>query len=121
MKGKCDNVLVETLDVKDHLVALLQRTCQKSLDWLCYWGTLLVRDKVYRHGTAINRACQRCAQDDAIVLHALIQCLSIAELWVYVEYLLSHVRRIRLSNEAIVKIDPPPSFNRKGKAFLYSW
>ena len=88
---------------------------QMSLAWQCYRGALPVRDKLYRNGSANSPTCPRCAQGDETVLHALVQCPSIADLWACVERLLSRVGRIRLSAESIVKIDPPPSFGREGR------
>ena len=81
-----------------------------------YRHDLPVRDKLYRHGSAVTRTCPRCAQSDETVLHALVQCLSIADLWSFVEQLSSRVGRIRLTAESILKIDPPPSFGREGQA-----
>jgi hypothetical protein len=125
VEGKSDDVLGETLGVDGKkLAALYRRTFgpgpmdnfQKSLAWQCYRGALPVRDKLYRHGSAVTRTCPRCAQGDETVLHALVQCPCIADLWSYVEQLLSRVGRIELSTESILKIDPPPSFGREGRA-----
>jgi hypothetical protein len=123
--GKSDDVLGETLGIDgEKLAALYRRTFgpgpmdnfQKSLAWQCYRGALPVRDKLHRHGSAVTRTCPRCAQSDETVLHALVQCACIADLWSYVEQLLSRVGRIDLSTETILKIDPPPSFGREGRA-----
>jgi hypothetical protein len=125
--GKSDDVLGETLGIdEEELAGLFRRTFspgtmdnfQKSLAWQCYRKALPVRDKLYRHGSAVRRSCPRCAQSDETVLHALVQCPSIADLWSFVEQLLSRVGWIRLSAESIVKIAPPPSFGREGQAIF---
>lgn len=117
--------LGEILGVEeDQLVVLFQRTLelgamdrfQKSPVWKCYRGILSVRDKLYRRGSAVNRACLRFTLDDETVLQELFQCPNIADLWVYVEYLLSCVRRIRLSTESTVKIVQQTCFNRERKS-----
>lgn len=75
-------------------------------------GSVPVRDKLYKHGNVVSQTCPRCVQNDKMVLCALVQCPSIANLRIYVEHLPSRVGWIRLSTESIV---PPPSFNREGK------
>ncbi len=123
--GKRDDVLGETLGADEsELAGLFRRTFgpgtmdnfQKSLAWQCYRKALPVRDKLHRHGSAVSRACPRCAQGDETVLHALVQCPDIANLWSYVEQLLSRMEQTRLSAESIVRIAPPPSFGREGQA-----
>lgn len=72
---------------------------QKSFASQCYCGSLLVCDKLYRHRNAVRRSYPRCTQRDEAVLHVLVQCSSNADLWVYVEPLLSRVGRIQLLAE----------------------
>ena len=124
VEGMSDDGLGETLGVDEGcLSGLFWRTFrsgimdnfQKSLAWQCYRGALPVRDKLYRHGSANSRTCPRCDQGDETVLHAIVQCPCIAELWACVEQLLSRVGRVRLSAGSIVKIEPPPSFGREGR------
>lgn len=53
-----------------------------------------------------------------MVRHALIQYPSIADLWVYVEHLLSCMERIRLLTESIVKTAPLPFFDRESRFYM---
>lgn len=106
MEDKYDDALRVTLGIDDdELSSLFGRTFgprsrnnfQRSFAWQCYRVALPVRDQLYRHGSAVSQASPRCAQSNETALHALVQCLSIAELWVYVEELLSCVGQIWLS------------------------
>lgn len=77
---------------------------------------LPIRDKLFRHGSSPLLTCPRCMQDSVSVLHAIVQCSKISELWVYVEHLLSHLRRVQLLSKSIMKIVPSSSRNREEQA-----
>ncbi|MCP3653585.1 MAG: zinc-binding domain-containing protein [Herbaspirillum sp.] len=124
VEGMSDDGLGAILGVDaNSLSALFRRTFrsgtmdnfQKSLAWQCYRGALPVRDKLYRHGSANNRTCPRCAQGDETVLHALVQCPCIESLWVCVEGLLSRMGQIRLTAGSIIRIEPPTSLGTEGR------
>ena len=126
VEGRYDDDLGANLGVdEDYLTRLFQTTFgpgpmdnhQRSLAWQCYRGALPVRDKLYRHGSRNTEpTCPRCRLNDETVLHALVQCPAICDLWAYVEQLLSRLGRIDLSTESIVNIVAPPSLQKEGKA-----
>ncbi|GAB1597330.1 hypothetical protein Ahia01_000009400 [Argonauta hians] len=120
-----DDDLGERLGVSElQLSGLFRRTFgpgpmdnfQRSLAWQLYRGALPVRDKLKRHGCAVTRICQRCMQAEETPLHALVQFPNISPLWIYVEQLLLRMGWVSLTTESIIRIMPPPSFCKEGRA-----
>lgn len=118
---KRDDILGETLGFnKDQLASLFKRTFgpsyldnyQKSLTWQHYRGVLSVHGKLSRHRISVPLACPRSEQDNESVLHALVQCLALLSFIVYVDHALSHLRRVQLSAESIIKIVPPSRLSK---------
>lgn len=89
---------------------------QKSMARQCYRCALPVRDKLSRYASSSSPTCPRCGQDSETVLCTIIQCQKISEFGIYVEHLLSHQRRVQLSNESIIKIVPSSSLNKEEQA-----
>lgn len=88
------NVFGETFGVEeDQLTGLFQKKIGlgtmdnfwKSTAWQCYQDALPVRDKLYRYGSVMIRACLRCEQGNETVQHALSQCPCITDRYSFVE------------------------------------
>lgn len=58
---------------------------QKSLAWQYQRNALLIRDQLYRLGSAVRRPCPKRTQCDDTVLYAHVRCPCITDLWSFVK------------------------------------
>lgn len=106
------DILGKTLRLDDNqLDSLFQQTFgpkilntfQKSLTWRCYRVPLHIRAMLTRHSQLGPMTGLRYDQERKTVLHAIIQCPKVSELWAYEEHLLSNTRRVQLSSCVVSK------------------
>lgn len=132
VKGKCNDVLVETLGFDDiQLTHLFRRTFgsgpldnfQKFLARQCYQGALLVHNKLTRHDASCLPTCKSCEKNPESVLHAIVQCPRLCSARDYRKCGLTSNRcylvydRLRRPSffESIIKDVPPTPLNPEGK------
>lgn len=77
--------------------------------------TLSVREKSSRPGVMMPPECLRCIAGLEIVQHGIVRCPGMSELIIYVEHVLSHLGRVRLSTESILKIVTLTGLSKEGK------
>lgn len=66
-------------------------------------------------------ASPRCRWNNKTILHALVQCPELSGLIVYAKHVLSHLRRVPLLTESMIKIVPSLGLSKEGKAsFLFT-
>lgn len=75
--------------------------------------------KLYRHGSTVCQAYPRCVHDDETIQLIHVSFPNVADMWVYVEHLLSREGRIQLSDESIMKIASPLTW--KERLYVYTW